>query len=79
MLTFVDNEKTLRMVCSSSNISHVKGWFEETVCGKYINYNKGWYMGSLTSLAYLGRIAQRPKANMFCAQCARHYKDVKYD
>lgn len=78
MSTFLD-EKTMRMVFSPTRLCHVQGWFGETVCGRWIDYTKDWQMGSLTSLAWLGRIAQRPKANKFCAQCAIHYKDVKYD
>ena len=76
MTAFVD-EKALRMVFSPYHLAHVQGWFGETMCGRWIDYTKGWKMGNLTSLAWLGKIAQRPKANRFCQQCAIHYKDVR--
>jgi hypothetical protein len=75
---FVD-EKALRMVFSPYHLAHVQGWFGETMCGRWIDYTKGWTFGNLTSLAWLGRISQRPKANKFCAQCAIHYKDINAD
>lgn len=78
MTAFVD-EKAIRLVFSPSHLLHVQGWFGETICGKWINYPKGWKVGTLTSLTYLGSIAQRPRANKFCATCAAEYKDINAD
>ena len=78
MTAFVD-ELAITIVFSPAHRSHVKGWFNETLCGKYINYWSGWKTGSLTSLAYLGRIANDRHRTLWCKTCINNYKDINAD
>jgi hypothetical protein len=70
------DDNDIQLVISSSGIKHVKAWFELTVCGKYCGDNYKWSYGGLTSLRWIGRVSQRPRANNFCLRCAANYKDV---
>lgn len=75
MSTMLD-EQTMQLVVSKSGTTHVKTWFSRTACGKRCWDNYKWEFGGLTSLRWVGRLAQRPSGNRFCKSCARIYKDV---
>ena len=78
MSTFLD-EQTMQLVVSRSGTTHVKSWYSRTVCGKHCWDNYKWESRGLTSLRWVGRLAQSTKPNHFCKACARIYKDVNVD
>ena len=78
MSTFLD-EQTMQLVVSRSGTTHVKAWYSRTVCGKHCWDNYKWESMGLTSLRWVGRLAQSTKPNHFCKACARIYKDVNVD
>ena len=75
MSTFLD-EQTMQLVVSRSGTLHVKSWSNRTACGKDTWDSHRWWYGGLTSLRWIGKLAQVPESNRFCKACARIYKDV---
>lgn len=67
------DERCMSVWRSPSGLKHVEGWFNQTICGKYIYQ---WDFDSLTSLRHIGRMSRRPDANRMCKRCANEYKDV---
>ena len=78
MSTFLD-EQTMQLVVSRSGTTHVKAWYSRTACGKDCWDNYKWESWGLTSLRWVGMLAQSTKPNHFCKGCARIYKDVNVD
>lgn len=75
MSTLLD-EEIMALVISQSNTTHVQAWFGRTACGKDCWDIHKWQYGGLTSLRWVGRLAQSTQPNHFCKGCARIYKDV---
>ena len=75
MSTLLD-ENALTLIISQSGTLHVKSWSNRTACGKDTWDNYKWEFGGLTSLRWIGKLAQVPESNRFCRACARIYKDV---
>ena len=77
-MAFVD-ENQIQLTISRSGLTHVKGWYEQTVCGKFCGDKYVWSYGGLTSLRRLGRMSRNASANRICKQCSNEYKDVRDD
>ena len=76
MSTLLD-ERVMRLVSSPTGKRHVQGWYGETLCGKWINFGyKAWSYSDLTSVRWLGRIAQQGSQRWYCKTCLNNYKDV---
>ena len=73
------DDKTMQLIYSSSNILHVKDWFNKTACGMGCWDHHKWQFGGLTNLRWVAKLAQSTKPNNFCKRCARIYKDVNLD
>ncbi len=73
--TFLD-EMCMTTWISPAGKRHVGAWYGQVVCGAFVDSHNGWRISSLTSLRYLGRIAQGPQSGVWCKRCVNHYKDV---
>lgn len=71
------DERCMRLWRSPSGLTHVEGWFNETICHKYID-SGNWQWWMLTSLRHVARMSQSNSRDM-CKVCAREYKDVIVD
>lgn len=72
------DDRCMTLWRSPTGLSHVEGWFGNTLCGRWVDRNEWEYKG-LTSIRYLGRISHKPAENYFCKRCASNYRDVKTD
>jgi hypothetical protein len=72
------DEKCLTIWVSPSGKRHVGGWFGMVLCGAFVDSHNGWHYGDLTSVRWLGKIAQGIGygSSTYCKRCVSSYKDV---
>jgi hypothetical protein len=76
MSTFMD-ERTMTLVSSPSGLRHVQGWYGETLCGIWINFGyKQWGYSDLTSIRWLGKIANGGNRSGYCKRCLKKYEGM---
>lgn len=73
--SFID-ERTLAIWTSPSGKYHVEGWFSESLCGFFVDRANDWHWSHLTSVRFLGKMAQGYVGPQWCKRCLAHYKDV---
>lgn len=76
------DERCMTIWASPSGKRHVGGWFGMVLCGAFVDSHNGWKQKDLTSVRYLGRIAQmntKYHYTNWCKRCINNYKDVIVD
>lgn len=75
--SFLD-ERCMTIWTSPSGKRHVEGWFSETLCGRFLDRSNGWHYADLTSVRWLGKLAQGIGYghSTYCKRCLANYKDV---
>lgn len=76
--TFLD-ERCMTIWTSPSGKRHVGGWFGMVLCGAFVDSHNGWRWDHLTSVRWLGRMAQGNNNSSWCKRCINNYKDVIID
>ena len=72
------DERCMTIWTSPAGKRHVEGWYGETLCGCWIDNSSGWHYGELTSVRWLGKLAQGIGygSSLCCKRCFANYKDV---
>ena len=73
------DDRCMTIWTSPSGKRHVGGWFGMVLCGSFVDSHNGWSWKELTSVRYLGRIAQGKPSSNWCKRCINNYKDVIID
>jgi hypothetical protein len=73
--SFLD-ERHLAVWESPAGKRHVEGWFSQTLCGSFLDRSRSWRWRELTSLRYLGRLANGNADGVWCKRCLNNYRGM---